>query len=87
MELVRLVLPRMRARGSGRILNVSSVGGMVAMPTMPLYSASKFALEGATEALYYEVKTIRHPGDTDRARFHQFLFFPEHALHESGSTG
>lgn len=56
MELIRLVLPRMREKRSGRILNVSSVGGMMAMPTMAPYSASKFALEGATEALWYEVR-------------------------------
>ena len=56
MELARLVLPGMRAKRSGRIVNVSSVGGMMAMPTMSLYSASKFALEGATESLWYEVR-------------------------------
>ncbi|MCL4132422.1 UNVERIFIED_CONTAM: hypothetical protein GTU68_031203, partial [Idotea baltica] len=56
MNLIRLVLPSMRAKRDGRIINVSSVGGMMAMPTMAAYSASKFALEGATEALYYEVK-------------------------------
>jgi len=56
MELARLVLPRMRAQCWGRILNVSSVGGMMAMPTMSVYSASKFALEGASEALWYEVR-------------------------------
>jgi NAD(P)-dependent dehydrogenase (short-subunit alcohol dehydrogenase family) len=56
VELTRLVLPAMRARRRGRIINVSSVGGMMAMPTMAIYSASKFALEGATEALYYEVR-------------------------------
>lgn len=56
MELARLALPAMRARHSGRILNISSVGGMMAMPTMSLYSAAKFALEGATEALWYEVR-------------------------------
>lgn len=56
MDLVRLVLPHMRAQHFGKILNVSSVGGMMAMPTMAAYSASKWALEGATEALYYEVK-------------------------------
>lgn len=56
MELTRLVLPTMRRRQSGRVLNVSSVGGMMAMPTMSLYSAAKFALEGATEALWYEVR-------------------------------
>lgn len=68
MELVRLVLPGMRARRSGRIVNVSSVGGMMAMPTMAVYSASKFALEGASEALWYEVRpfgvhvTLVEPG-------------------------
>jgi NAD(P)-dependent dehydrogenase (short-subunit alcohol dehydrogenase family) len=56
MELIRLVLPGMRERRSGRIINVSSVGGMMAMPTMSVYSASKFAMEGASEALYYEVR-------------------------------
>jgi len=56
MELIRLVLPGMREKQRGRIINISSVGGMMAMPTMALYSASKFALEGATEALWYEVR-------------------------------
>lgn len=56
MELVRLALPNMRKKRSGKIINISSVGGMMAMPTMSVYSASKFALEGASEALYYEVK-------------------------------
>ncbi|MBX3745771.1 MAG: SDR family NAD(P)-dependent oxidoreductase [Verrucomicrobiae bacterium] len=67
-ELARLVLPAMRARRAGRIVSVSSVGGMMAMPTMALYSASKFALEGAFEALWYEVRpwgirvTLVQPG-------------------------
>lgn len=56
MELSRLSLPGMRARRRGRIINISSVGGMMAMPTMSAYSASKFALEGACEALWYEVR-------------------------------
>lgn len=56
MELIRLVLPRMREKRHGRILNLSSVGGMMAMPTMAVYSASKFALEGATESLWYEAR-------------------------------
>jgi len=56
MELIRMVLPGMREKRRGRIINVSSVGGMMAMPTMAVYSASKFALEGATESLWYEVR-------------------------------
>ncbi len=68
MELVRLALPRMRSLRRGKIINVSSVGGMMAMPTMSVYSASKFALEGASEALYYELRpwnihvTLVEPG-------------------------
>ena len=45
----------MREKEVGRIINVSSVGGMMAMPTMGVYSASKFALEGISEALYNEM--------------------------------
>ncbi|MEZ4873279.1 MAG: SDR family oxidoreductase [Bdellovibrionales bacterium] len=56
MALVRCVLPYMRKRRGGHIINISSVSGMMAMPTMSIYSASKFALEGATEALWYEVR-------------------------------
>lgn len=56
MALIRGVLPYMRKKRSGHIINLSSVGGMMAMPTMSIYSASKFALEGATEALWYEVR-------------------------------
>lgn len=56
MELIKLALPHMREQRYGRIINVSSVGGMTAMPTMSIYSASKFALEGASESLWYEMR-------------------------------
>jgi len=68
MALIRLALPGMRQRCSGRIINISSVGGMMAMPTMSSYSASKFALEGASESLWYELRpwnihvTLVQPG-------------------------
>ncbi|MFT5582702.1 MAG: short-subunit dehydrogenase [Cognaticolwellia sp.] len=68
MALAVLALPGMRRRGRGRIISVSSVGGMMAMPTMAVYSASKFALEGASEAMWYEVRpwniyvTLVQPG-------------------------
>lgn len=56
IALIRLVLPHMRNKNWGRLINISSVSGMMAMPTMSSYSASKFALEGACEALWYELK-------------------------------
>ncbi len=75
IEIARLALPRMRARREGKIINVSSVGGMMAMPTMAVYSASKFALEGASESLYYELKpwgvnvTLIEPGFINSGSF------------------
>ena len=56
MALIRDVVTSMREKGRGKIINVSSVSGMLAMPTMASYSASKHALEGASEALWYEMK-------------------------------
>jgi NAD(P)-dependent dehydrogenase (short-subunit alcohol dehydrogenase family) len=67
-ELSREVLPQMRARKSGHILNLTSIAGLVAFPGNGLYNASKFALEGYTEALHHEVKpfgvrvTLIEPG-------------------------
>lgn len=57
-ELSRAVLPQMRARKSGHILNLTSIAGLVAFPGSGLYNASKFALEGFTEALHHEVKPL-----------------------------
>lgn len=68
MGLIRLSLPHMRDTGRGKIINISSVSGMLAMPTMASYSASKYALEGASEALWYETRpfgieiTLVQPG-------------------------
>lgn len=56
--LMRAVLPYMRKLGRGKIINVSSVSGMLAMPTMGSYSASKYALEGISEALWFEVRPL-----------------------------
>ena len=58
MGLIRLVIGQMRKKGRGKIINISSVSGMLAMPTMASYSASKYALEGASEALWYEMKPL-----------------------------
>ncbi|MER5933939.1 SDR family NAD(P)-dependent oxidoreductase [Streptomyces sp. NPDC002054] len=54
-EILRAVLPGMRARGSGWIINMSSVAGLRGVPGFGYYSAAKFALEGLTEVLRQEV--------------------------------
>jgi NAD(P)-dependent dehydrogenase (short-subunit alcohol dehydrogenase family) len=55
-RIVQLCLPLMRAQRSGRILNISSIGGKIALPLGGWYHASKFALEGYSDALRNEVR-------------------------------
>ncbi len=55
LSVTRAVLPGMRARGNGWIVNVSSVAGLVAAPGFGYYSATKFAIEAITETLRDEV--------------------------------
>jgi NAD(P)-dependent dehydrogenase (short-subunit alcohol dehydrogenase family) len=54
-RIARLVLPGMRERGGGRIVNISSVAGRISLPLMGWYCASKHALEAMTDALRMEV--------------------------------
>ena len=56
VRMVNAVLPSMRERKHGHIINVSSLSGLSAIPFLGIYSATKFALEGYTEALRHEVK-------------------------------
>ncbi len=55
VDTIQRVLPIMRAQGSGHIINISSMTGLVANPPNAFYSSTKFALEGLTEALSKEV--------------------------------
>ena len=55
LALLQAVLPHMRAQRAGLIVNVGSIAGRVALPWMPLYSASKFALDAITEGLRMEL--------------------------------
>jgi NAD(P)-dependent dehydrogenase (short-subunit alcohol dehydrogenase family) len=55
IRMVQAVLPQMRERGAGTIVNVTSLAGRVAPPLDGFYSATKFGVEGLTEALHYEV--------------------------------
>jgi len=56
VRMVKAVLPSMRQQRQGQIINVSSLSGVSSIPFMGVYSASKFALEGYTEALRLEIK-------------------------------
>ena len=68
-RMIRAVLPAMRKQSSGKIMVIGSIGGLIGLPFVPYYSASKFALDGLVEALRGEVApfgiqaTIIHPGD------------------------
>jgi len=56
LRMLKAVLPVMRRQGSGQIITVSSLLGVVAMPYLSLYASSKFALEGMIEGLYHELR-------------------------------
>ncbi len=58
VDMIKAVLPAMRARGSGHIINISSMTGLVANPPNAYYSSTKFALEAVTEALATEVRPL-----------------------------
>ena len=80
VALTRAVLPHMRAQGGGAIVQMSSVGGQITAPGFGAYCATKFALEGITQALHDEVAPfgirtlIVEPG-----AFRTGLFRPEAA--------
>lgn len=69
VHFVTAVLPYMRAQGQGKIIALSSIGGLMGLPFQGFYSASKFAIEGYCEALRLETRamgvtvTVIRPGD------------------------
>jgi NAD(P)-dependent dehydrogenase (short-subunit alcohol dehydrogenase family) len=69
VRMIRAVLPQMRRQGSGRIITISSLAGLVGLPFQPYYSASKYAIEALNEALRLELSgtgidaTTVNPGD------------------------
>lgn len=72
-EFTNAFIPAFRAQGYGRIVNISSVLGLVSLPMMGLYSASKFAMEALSDALRIEVReagvavSLVEPGPIDTA--------------------
>jgi len=68
VRMVKAVLPTMRKAGGGKIINIGSLAGITAIPFSSFYTASKFALEGYTEALWHELRpfginvTLIEPG-------------------------
>lgn len=87
IDVIRAALPRLRAQGSGHIINFASVGGRVSGPFMALYCASKFAVEGLSEGLAAEVAqfgikvSVVEPG-AFATKFGASALPPEHPMAE-----
>lgn len=58
MNVTRAILPRFRARRGGLIVNVSSGGGIIGLPATGIYLSTKFALEGFSESIWYELDAL-----------------------------
>lgn len=85
-QMLRAVLPGMRERGSGWIINMSSVAGLRSEPGFGYYSAAKYAIEGLTDALRHEVAPFGikvlavEPG---AFRTHAYASFADEAVSET----
>jgi short-subunit dehydrogenase len=76
MDVTRAILPHFRKNKSGLIINISSRGGLVGLPMISLYCATKYALEGFSESLAYElasqnivVKIVEPSGGVTNTKF------------------
>ncbi len=56
MEVTRAFLPKLKSQKNGIIINVTSIGGLVTMPLNSIYHSTKYAIEGFSESLIYELK-------------------------------
>ncbi len=95
LRVCQAVLPAMRNSGSGLIINISSIGGLVGLPFRGLYAASKFALEGMTESLSMEVTSqgisvcLVEPGDynTSISQNRKIVELPQDSVYQSAISG
>src|SRR6266850_8501370 len=85
INVIRAFMPHFRANNGGMFINISSfMGVLTAMPTGSLYNMSKFALEGLTEGLYYELKPLNielrlvEPGGSRGNNFLENIVFNAH---------
>lgn len=94
IQVIRAVLPHLRAQGSGRIIQVSSEGGQTAYPAFSVYHATKWGIEGFIESVAQEVAgfgiefTIAEPGAAPLTSFGAGLDLPEPmAIYEDSPVG
>ena len=86
-RMTRAVVPHMRRQGSGRIINIGSIFGFLPMPYMAFYAATKHAVEGYSESLDHELRTmgirvsVIQPANT-RTQFDANLLEPDAKLDE-----
>lgn len=80
LKIIRALLPSMRERKSGTIVNISSIAGMTALPTAAFYSGSKWALEGMLPKKCH-CTSMLHAKINDRARLHPVtsMLMPGHS--------
>jgi NAD(P)-dependent dehydrogenase (short-subunit alcohol dehydrogenase family) len=85
IECIQAVAPVMRANGAGTIVNVTSNGGLMAFPAYTLYNSTKFAVEGLSEGLWFELKSfgirlkVVEPGVTKTDFGDRSMDFIDHA--------
>src|SRR5690606_19998891 len=88
-------LPQLQAKGGGHIVNVSSIFGLISVPTQAAYNSAKFAIRGFTEALRHEMKgtdiqvSCVHPGGikTNIVRNARFLQSTQATVREDAASG